>query len=126
MEKVLITGISGGQGRLVAKRLHGQATIFGVDSTPWEGHPRDVAVHVLDIRKRKFEDLIRHERPDAIVHLAFVRHFRTDPEVRHEVNVMGTKQLLEYAALYGVKQVVILSSSYVYGALPLATAGLGR
>ena len=75
-------------------------------------------MHVLDIRKRKFEDVFRTERPDTVVHLAFVRHFREDPEKRHEVNVLGTRRLLEYAVTYKVKRVVVLSSSYVYGALP--------
>jgi UDP-glucose 4-epimerase len=117
-EKVLITGISGGQGRLIAQRLSAAFTITGVDRTPWEAHPPSVTMHVLDIRKRKFEDVFRIERPQAVVHLAFVRHFRSAPEVRHEVNVLGTKRVLEYAAAAGVKRVVVLSSGYVYGALP--------
>jgi UDP-glucose 4-epimerase len=53
-----------------------------------------------------------------VVHHAFIRHFRAEPRVRHEVNVLGTKRLLEYCVAYGVKRVVVLSSSYVYGALP--------
>ena len=75
-------------------------------------------LHLLDLRKRRFEDIIRTERPDTIVHYAFVRHFRGDPETRHEVNVLGTRRMLEYAAEYGVKRVIVLSSGYVYGALP--------
>jgi UDP-glucose 4-epimerase len=75
-------------------------------------------MHVVDLRKRKFEDVFRTERPDAVVHLAFVRHFRSDPQVRHEVNVLGTKRVLEYAIAHGVKRIVVVSSSYVYGALP--------
>ena len=119
VESVLITGIAGGQGRLIARRIGGgRCRIIGVDRTPWEGHPSDVRMHVLDIRKRKFEDVFRTERPDAVVHHAFVRHFRGDPEVRHEVNVLGTKRLLEYAIAHGVKRMVVLSSAYVYGALP--------
>ncbi|HLK10980.1 MAG TPA: SDR family oxidoreductase [Candidatus Binatia bacterium] len=117
-EKVLITGISGGQGRLIARRLAGSFALTGVDRVPWDGHPPGVGMHVLDIRKRKFEDVFRTERPDAVVHLAFVRHFRGAPEVRHEVNVLGTKRVLEYAVAAGVKRVVVLSSGYVYGALP--------
>ncbi|HEV7731222.1 MAG TPA: NAD-dependent epimerase/dehydratase family protein [Candidatus Binatia bacterium] len=117
-EKVLITGIAGGQGRLIARRLAGTFALTGVDRTPWEGHPPGLSVHVLDLRKRKMEDIFRTERPDAVVHHAFIRHFRAEPRVRHEVNVLGTKMLLEYCAQYGVKRVVVLSSSYVYGALP--------
>jgi UDP-glucose 4-epimerase len=117
-ERVLITGITGGQGRLIARRLADSLEISGVDRVPWEGAPPDVRMHVVDLRKRKFEDVFRTERPDAVVHHAFVRHFRAEPRVRHEVNVLGTKRVLEYAIAYGVKRVVVLSTSYVYGALP--------
>jgi len=117
-EKILITGIAGGQGRLVAERLRGAFSVIGVDRTPWEDHPQDIGVHVLDMRKRKFEDIFRTERPDAVVHQAFIRHFQVEPRVRHEVNVLGTKRLLEYCVAYGVRRVVVLSSHYVYGALP--------
>jgi len=118
IEKLLITGIAGGQGRLIARRMAGGCRIVGVDRAPWEGHPAYVNMHVLDIRKRKFEDVFRTERPDAVVHLAFVRHFRGDPELRHEVNVLGTKRVLEYAIAHGVRRMVVVSSGYVYGALP--------
>jgi len=118
MERLLITGITGGQGRLVVKRLAGDYDVVGVDIVPWQGRPREVALHVTDLRSKKLEDVFRRERPAAVVHLAFVRHFRADPAERHDVNVVGTKRLLELCARYGVKHVVILSSSYVYGALP--------
>ena len=117
MERLLIIGIAGGQGRLLAKRVAGQFDIIGVDRLPWEGHPREIKVHTIDILKNKFEDIFRRERPTAVVHLAFVRHFRAEPEVRHEVNVTGTKRLLDLCARYEVKKVTVLSSSYVYGAL---------
>ena len=117
-EKLLITGIAGGQGRLIARRVADAFQIAGVDRAAWEGYPPSIRMHVVDLRKRRFEDVFRTERPDAIVHLAFVRHFRAEPRVRHEVNVLGTKRVLEYAVAYGVKRVVVLSSAYVYGALP--------
>jgi UDP-glucose 4-epimerase len=117
-EKLLITGIAGGQGRLIAQRVGELFHIAGVDRAPWEGSPPGVSMHVVDLRKRRFEDVFRTERPDAVVHLAFVRHFRAEPRVRHEVNVLGTKRVLEYAIAYGVKRVVVVSSAYVYGALP--------
>ena len=117
-QKVLITGIAGGQGQLIARRLARTYALTGVDRSPWEDHPPEISVHVLDLRKRKTEDIFRTERPDAVVHHALIRHFRVDPRVRHEVNVLGTKLLLEYCVTHGVKRIVVLSSSYVYGALP--------
>ncbi|MFQ5477741.1 MAG: NAD-dependent epimerase/dehydratase family protein [Candidatus Binatia bacterium] len=116
MKKLLITGISGGQGRLLAKRLAESWRIIGVDRIPWEGAPEYIDVRRMDLRKKRFENVLRVERPDAVVHLAFVRHFRGGTQLRHEVNVEGTRRLLDLCAQYGVKQLVILSSSYVYGA----------
>ncbi len=118
MEKVLITGISGGQGRLLARRLLESYEVCGADRVPWEGRPRGVTVHVVDLRKRKFEDVIRTELPTAVVHMGFIRHFRSDPRLRHDVNVRGTKQLLDHCSHYGVQKLVVLSSGYVYGASP--------
>ncbi len=118
MKRVLITGIAGGQGSLVAQRLRGRVDVIGVDRVPWRGRPRDIPFHQVDLRKKKFEDLLRTERPDTVIHLAFVRHFRGDPSLRHEINVTGTKRLLEFATAHGVERLLVLSSSYVYGALP--------
>jgi UDP-glucose 4-epimerase len=118
MEKVLITGIAGGQGRLLARRLREQFDVCGVDRVAWEGAPRDIPVHIVDIRKKKFEDVIRTEMPSAIVHLGFIRHFRSPERVRHDVNVRGTKQLLDHCVHHGVQNLVVVSSSYVYGASP--------
>jgi UDP-glucose 4-epimerase len=120
MRKVLITGIAGGQGRRLARNLlerRERYQISGVDRENWEGRPRQIRLSVLDVRKKKFEDVIRRERPDAIVHLASIRHFNLHPAVRHEVNVNGTRRMIEFAIAHGVKQIVIPSSSYVYGAL---------
>lgn len=122
--KLLITGISGGQGRLVARMAMrtrpGEEPweVIGVDRAPWPSAPDGVTIHNFDLRKRRFEDVFRTERPDAVVHLAFVRHFRSDPATRHEINVEGTKRVLEHCAEYDVKGLVVVSSSYVYGALP--------
>jgi UDP-glucose 4-epimerase len=118
VEKVLITGISGGQGRLLARRLLENYEVCGVDRVAWEGHPREIAVHTVDLRKKRFEDVIRTELPTAVVHMGFIRHFRAGESVRHDVNVRGTKQLLDHCVNHGVQALVVLSSSYVYGAFP--------
>jgi UDP-glucose 4-epimerase len=118
MEKVLITGISGGQGRLLARRLLERFEVCGVDRAAWRGHPREVRVHRVDLRKKKFEDVLRIEQPNAVVHMGFIRHFRAAEGLRHDVNVRGTKQLLDHCVRHGVEALVVISSSYVYGAFP--------
>jgi UDP-glucose 4-epimerase len=118
METVLITGIAGGQGRLLTQRLIDTYRVVGVDRAPWDGLPSQVKFYQIDLRKKAFEDVFRKERPSVVIHLAFIRHFRAEPEVRHEVNVLGTKRVMEFAEKHGVRQFLILSSHYVYGALP--------
>jgi UDP-glucose 4-epimerase len=118
MEKVLITGIAGGQGRLLARRLRENFEVCGVDRVGWEGAPRGVKVHVVDVRKKKFEDIIRTEMPTAIVHMGFIRHFRATDRERYDTNVRGTKQLLDHCIHHGVQKLVVVSSAYVYGAFP--------
>ncbi len=117
MEKILITGVAGGLGRLLARRLLENFEVCGVDRVPWEGRPRNVTVHAVDLRKRGFEDVIRNELPSAVVHMGFVRDFKIDVERRHDVNVRGTKKLLDHCAHYGVQRLIVLSSGTVYGAL---------
>ncbi len=116
MERILITGIAGGLGRLVARRLVREAEVTGVDRHAWRSKPPEIRLHRVDLLKRAFEDVIRTEKPQVVIHMGFVRDFRSAQELRHEVNVRGTKQLLDHCAAHGVQQLIVLSSGYVYGA----------
>jgi len=116
MDRILITGISGGLGRMLARRMMREAVVFGVDRKPWKSRPPEVRVHQVDLLKRSFEDVIRTEKPNIVVHMGFIRDFLHGESLRHEVNVRGTKQLLDHCAAHGVSQLVVLSSGYVYGA----------
>ena len=118
MEKVLVTGIAGGQGRLLARRLRERAEVCGVDRVPWDEAPRGVSVHVVDLRKKRFEDVIRAEKPTAVVHLGFLQRFLLGSDLRYDVNVRGTQLLLQHCARQKVPHVVVVSGSYVYGASP--------
>ena len=116
MKKLLITGIASPLGRHLARRLAQSWAVVGVDAKPWAGRPREVAMHVCDLRKREFEELMRAERPHAVVHLGVKRELRGDEGARHDQNVRGTKRLLDHCAAFGVAQLVVISTSTVYGA----------
>ncbi len=92
--------------------------MIGVDRDRWANRPPGVPFYQVDIRKRQFEDAFRNEAPTAVVHMGFVRHFRDRPEERYDVNVRGTRKLLGHCLTYGVRKIVVVSSSYVYGAHP--------
>ena len=117
-EKVLIVGIAGGYGRLLARRMLRSHSVVGVDREPWSARLPDVPFYPVDTRTRAFEDVFRKERPDAVVHLGFVRHFRSDAALRYDVNVRGTRKLLDLCHEHRVQKLAVLSTSYVYGALP--------
>ncbi len=119
--KVLITGVCGGVGRVLLRKLleHSRYRILGLDRRNWVlDRPERFDFRQLDLRRSGTEDLIRVERPWGVVHLAFVSDQRVDRARRHEVNVVGTQRLLGWCTKYGVKRVVILSRASVYGARP--------
>jgi UDP-glucose 4-epimerase len=117
MQKVLITGIAGGLGRLAARRLRRSCTVIGADREKWSARLPELPFYQVDLRTRAFEDVFRTERPDTVVHLGFVRHFRAGADERYDVNVRGTRRLLDHCRRHGVARVVVLSTGYVYGAM---------
>jgi len=117
-DAVLVTGISGNLGRVLARLLHKTDRVIGVDRREFPGAPKDLEVHNLDIRKRKLEDLFRRGDIRAMIHMAIIHDPRLPQHEHHSFNVLGTKALLEYAGRYGVRKVVVLSSATVYGPQP--------
>ncbi|MFN2547202.1 MAG: NAD-dependent epimerase/dehydratase family protein [Myxococcales bacterium] len=75
----------------------------------------DTPLHVLDVRSPEARDLVRSEKPDAILHLAAqmdVRKSMSDPLFDASVNVLGTVNMLDT----GVRRFVFSSSGgAVYG-----------
>ncbi len=71
---------------------------------------------------RDFEEMERvfsNERPEKVVHLAAMAGVRNSvkfPLLYEEVNVKGTLNLLELAARYRVSNLILASTSSVYGA----------
>ena len=115
---VVLTGISGNLGRAVAKLLHRQEHLLGIDRRPFVGKPKDVEMFTLDVRKKKIEDVFRRHQVKAIIHMAIMHDPRMSAEDHHSFNVLGTTRVLECAAKYGVKKLVVLSSADVYGPAP--------
>ncbi|MBL8912744.1 MAG: SDR family oxidoreductase [Archangium sp.] len=118
MVKVVLTGISGNLGRVVAKLLHREAHVIGIDRRPFIGRPKDVDHVQADVRKKKTDEVFRKNRIDAVIHMGIMHDPRMSAEDHHSFNVLGTMKVLECAAKYGVKKVVMLSSANVYGPSP--------
>jgi UDP-glucose 4-epimerase len=115
---VLITGICGRLGRLLARSLHRHTDVLGIDRRAFVDKPRDITHFQVDIRRKKTRDVLRGGQVEALVHLGAMHNPRESDEERHSWNVAGFQHLLEYAQAYGVKKVVVLSSANAYGPRP--------
>jgi UDP-glucose 4-epimerase len=115
---VLVTGICGRLGRLVARDLHRVDSVIGVDRRPFDDRPKDIVFHELDLRRKKTRDIFRSGRVRAVVHLGVLHDPRTSTRDRHTWNVVGFQKLLEYMTQYQVRKLVVLSSANVYGPQP--------
>lgn len=115
---VLITGICGRLGRRLARRLHRERPVIGIDRRDFEGRPKDIEHHQIDIRRKKTQDVFRHEKLAAVVHLGVMHDPRASQVEHHSWNVAGFQRLLEYVAQYDVPKLIVLSSANVYGPRP--------
>ena len=114
--KILITGVSGYLGRLVAKEMATDHEVIGIDRRPWPDAPPSVRIHQIDIRKRAAEDVFRKERPNVAIHLATVTHLTSRSEERYRINLEGTRALFDHCNHYGVSRAVFIGRHTYYGA----------
>jgi UDP-glucose 4-epimerase len=119
-KKVVVTGISGRFGHIVARRLHHDLgwQIVGLDRRPMHGRPKDIEHHQVDLRSKKARDVFRSGDVDALIHLGVMHDPRARPAELYSWNITGTTKLLEYCSAYRVPKVVLLSSANVYGPRP--------
>ncbi len=71
---------------------------------------------ILD--KEKLGSIFSYAKPQIVIHLAAragVRPSLKNPQLYYQVNVVGTKNLLDLAKKYKVKQFILASSSSIYG-----------
>jgi UDP-glucose 4-epimerase len=115
---VIITGIVGRMGLLVARKLHRSGAVIGIDRRKFEGKPEDIVHHQIDLRRRKTRDIFRAGGIRAVVHLGVMHNLRESDKTHHEWNVVGFQKLLEYLSQYNVPKLVVLSSATLYGPSP--------
>jgi UDP-glucose 4-epimerase len=73
----------------------------------------------LDVRDAAaVRQLLDGERPDALVHLAFILNPMHDENAMYDVDVGGTHNVLEAASAAGTQHVLVTSSATAYGAFP--------
>jgi len=114
--KILIPGIAGKMGQLVAHKLVTQGhEVWGIDRRPWLDPPEGVVLHNVDLRKRAAEEVFRQMRPEVVVHMATVSHLAAHGEERYRLNLEGTRAVFDHCHSYGVKHAVFAGRHTYYG-----------
>ena len=126
--RILVTGAASHLAAVLLPRLclhPAVEQVTGLDLKPGRyHHPR---YHHLrgDVRDRRLLARIhRQQRPDAVIHLAFVvlrsqlGRRRHDRELIRDINVNGSRAVFDSACAAGVSCLLHLSSAAVYGAWP--------
>lgn len=115
---VLITGAGGGLAQVVGRLLKNEFEVIGADPRALpEGHEFPGPYYQVDYTHRKMAEIFRMHRFEALVHLGRIRTTANmSSEARYNLNVLGTRNVLELCHKYGVKRAMVLSTYHVYGA----------
>ena len=120
--RYLITGGSGYIGSRFVAHLSGREDteqIVVADLREPHGDRSKTTFRELDVRDRQgVKALLDAERPDCLIHLAFLVRPLHDEAAMYAVDVNGTQNVLEAAALAGTQHVLVTSSTTAYGAFP--------
>lgn len=120
--RVLLTGGSGFLGYHVARRLGEQGHQLALlDVQPLPGgvdageYPSGLDFFRADVRDaRRLSEIFEARAIDAVVHAAAALPLWPSRDI-FETNVNGTRNVLEVALRHGVRRVVFISSTAVYG-----------
>lgn len=118
MSRVLVTGAAGAVGQVLLKELAASGTkTLATDVREPEFLPTSVSFETLDVRGDDAARVIAAFRPEVIVHLASI--VSPPPgmsrEFAHDVDVKGTRNVLDAAISHGVRRLVVTSSGAAYG-----------
>lgn len=117
---VLVTGAAGFIGTsLIAElaRLNKNSEILALDMREVPANERLPNVTYLtgDVRDPALRDMFQVRRPQTVVHLASVVAVGGDPQRDWEIDVLGTKNVLQAALDAGVEHLIVTSSGSAYG-----------
>lgn len=115
---VLITGAAGSLAKRTIARLHDRYHVIAVDFRRKVETDAGIPSYRVEMHKRGFEDVFRQHKIDAVIHIGRIFTHEQDRQRRYNANVLGSKRLLELCRKYYVKQVLIHSTYFVYGASP--------
>ena len=114
--RILITGAAGYIGSQVARRLSQDHHVVGVDIRADDS--ADFPFYEMDIRNPDLGRLLSEHDIQQVVHLAAVLDDSGDRARDFDIDVNGTRNVLDACVAAGVEQLVVTSSGAAYGYHP--------
>jgi len=115
--KVLVIGIAGAIGRLLAlELLESGFRVIGLDRRAYDAGPSPVRVYQGDLSGTSAGEVFRAERPDVVVHLAASLATGSLGAPAPRKNLAATRVLLDAVTRHGVLGLVFVSRHLYYGA----------
>ncbi|AKI00012.1 nucleoside-diphosphate-sugar epimerase [Hoeflea sp. IMCC20628] len=118
MSRVLVTGAAGAVGQVLLEELAASGCeTLATDVRRPQALPEGVAFETLDVRGDDAGRLVEAFNPDVIIHLASI----VSPtrgmtrKFAYDVDVQGTRNVLDAAITHGVERLVVTSSGAAYG-----------
>lgn len=119
---VAITGLRTFLGQRIAERLAARAPrirVIGIDLRRPQRLERKIAFERIDLTApashAQLADLFAREHVEVVLHAAFRRDPTPDIELDHELETVGSLQILHACAAAKVARVVLASSTMLYG-----------
>ena len=118
MSRILITGAAGLVGQALLDAMAGSMhEILAGDIRKPARLPENARYETLDVRKDDPARVIGAFRPDAVVHLASIVSppKGSTRDLEYDVDVNGTRNVLDACIANGVRRLVVTSSGAAYG-----------
>ncbi len=112
-KRILITGGAGYIGQQLGNRLAAHYPVIGTDIRAQDD--LNFAIKVLDVRDSKLTELLVDEGITHVVHLASILQASKDRARDYDIDVNGTRNVLDCCIAAGVQHITITSSGAVYG-----------
>jgi len=123
--RVAVTGLGTFLGRQLVHRLSAREdppTVLGLDVKPPLRLLPNVTFHPIDLTEplaaTRLAEVLQAHEIEVLVHLAFRAFPSRDVDADHDLETLGSSNVLEACAEAGVRRLVIDSSTMVYGARP--------